>query len=129
MVFSSLEFLFRFLPIALLLYFIAPRKLKNPILLIASLFFYAWGEPIYVFLMIFSCLVNYALAIRIDKYRGTTKSKLALVASIVVSLALLGFFKYADFFIGNIVSTILKKTATYIRLGFYSSNLTSYRKR
>ncbi|MFC1958704.1 MBOAT family O-acyltransferase, partial [Chloroflexota bacterium] len=102
MVFSSLEFLFRFLPVALLLYFITPRKLKNLLLLIASLFFYAWGEPVYVFLMIFSCVVNYALAFPIDKYRGTAKSKIALISSIVVSLSLLGFFKYADFLIINI---------------------------
>jgi alginate O-acetyltransferase complex protein AlgI len=131
MVFSSLEFLFRFLPIALLLYFIAPRKLKNPILLLASLFFYAWGEPIYVFLMIFSCVVNYALAIPIDKYRGTAKSKVALIASIVVSLALLGFFKYADFFVGNI-NTIFGTSISPLYLplpigiSFYTFQILSY---
>ncbi|MFC2032282.1 MBOAT family O-acyltransferase [Chloroflexota bacterium] len=131
MVFSSLEFIFRFLPIALLLYFIAPRKLKNPILLIASLFFYAWGEPIYVFLMIFSCVINYALAIPIDKYRGTTKSTVALVASIVVSLALLGFFKYVDFFIGNINNILGTSISSLylplpIGISFYTFQILSY---
>ncbi|MFC1929836.1 MBOAT family O-acyltransferase [Chloroflexota bacterium] len=131
MVFSSLEFIFRFLPVALLLYFIAPRKLKNPILLIASLFFYAWGEPIYVFLMIFSCVVNYALAIPIDKHRGTAKSKVALVASIVISLALLGFFKYADFFvvnINNILGTSISPLYLPLPIGisFYTFQILSY---
>lgn len=102
MVFSSLEFLFRFLPFSLLLYYITPGKLKNSLLLIASLFFYAWGEPIYVVLMIVSCVVNYTLALCIDKYRGTTRSKIALISSIAISLSLLGFFKYADFLIINI---------------------------
>jgi len=131
MVFSSLEFLFRFLPIALLLYFIVPRKLKNLILLIASLFFYAWGDPIYVFLMIFSCVVNYALAILIDKYRGTAKSKIVLMSSIVVSLSLLGFFKYADFFVGN-VNTIFGTSISPLYLplpigiSFYTFQILSY---
>jgi alginate O-acetyltransferase complex protein AlgI len=131
MVFSSLEFLFRFLPIAFLLYFITPRKLKNSLLLIASLFFYAWGEPIYVFLMIFSCLVNYALAIPIDKYRGTAKSKIALISSIVVSLSLLGFFKYADFFITNIKSIFGTSISPFylplpIGISFYTFQILSY---
>lgn len=131
MVFSSLEFLFRFLPFALLLYYISPRKLKNSLLLIVSLFFYAWGEPVYVLLMIFSCVANYALAIPIDKYRGTAKSKIALISSIVVSLSLLGFFKYADFFIGNInnifgTSISLLYLPLPIGISFYTFQILSY---
>ena len=75
MVFSSLGFLLRFLPAALLLYFCLPGRLKNPFLLIASLFFYAWGEPVYVVLMIASCLVNHVLGLAIDRHRGTTAGK------------------------------------------------------
>ncbi|MFC1948327.1 MBOAT family O-acyltransferase [Chloroflexota bacterium] len=131
MVFSSLEFLFRFLPAVLLLYFIAPRKLKNLLLLLASLFFYAWGEPIYVFLMVFSCIINYALAFPIDKYRGTAKSKVALISSIVISLALLGFFKYADFLVvnvNNIFGTDISPLYLPLPIGisFYTFQILSY---
>ena len=99
MVFSSLEFLLRFLPAVLLVYWCLPRRLKNPFLLVASLFFYAWGEPVYVALMIASCVVNYALGLAIDRYRGTTTATAALVASIVANLLALGFWKYADFLV------------------------------
>ncbi|MFC1953738.1 MBOAT family O-acyltransferase [Chloroflexota bacterium] len=131
MVFSSLEFFFRFLPVVLLLYFVVPRKLKNPLLLIASFFFYAWGEPVYVFLMIFSCVVNYALAFPIDKHRGTAKSKIALISSIVVSLSLLGFFKYADFFVININNIFGTSISPFylplpIGISFYTFQILSY---
>ncbi|MFC2038206.1 MBOAT family O-acyltransferase [Chloroflexota bacterium] len=131
MVFSSLEFLFRFLPVALLLYFITPGKLKNLLLLIASLFFYAWGEPVYVFLMIFSCVINYTLAFPIDKYRGTARSKIALISSIAISLSMLGFFKYTDFFIGNINSMLGTSISPLylplpIGISFYTFQILSY---
>ncbi len=131
MVFSSLEFLFRFLPFVILLYVLTPGKLKNSLLLVASLFFYAWGEPVYVFLMIFSCLVNYALAFPIDKYRGTPKSKIALISSIVISLSLLGFFKYADFLVVNINSifgTSIEPLYLPLPIGisFYTFQILSY---
>jgi alginate O-acetyltransferase complex protein AlgI len=102
MVFSSLEFLLRFLPAVLLLYFVVPGRFKNLFLLIASLFFYAWGEPVYVALMIVSCLVNYLLGIAVDRSRGTPTAKAALIVSIVTNLLALGFFKYADFLIETI---------------------------
>ena len=91
MVFSSLEFLLRFLPAVLLLYLILPVRLKNPFLLIASLIFYAWGEPVYVALMVASCLVNTVLGLAIDRHRGTAAARTALVASIVANLLALGF--------------------------------------
>jgi alginate O-acetyltransferase complex protein AlgI len=131
MVFSSLEFLLRFLPAVLLLYFLSPRKLKNSLLLVASLFFYAWGEPVYVFLMIFSCLVNYVLAIGIDRYRGRTLSIAALVSSVVLSLAALGFFKYADFLVAN-VNTLFGSSISPLDLplpigiSFYTFQVLSY---
>ncbi|MTI66755.1 MAG: MBOAT family protein [Firmicutes bacterium] len=102
MVFSSLVFLFNFLPITLLFYYIAPNKFKNIILLIASLIFYAWGEPIYIFLMIFSSIVDYIHGLIIEKYRDSKKSKLAVISSIIINLGLLSFFKYYDFFVLNI---------------------------
>jgi alginate O-acetyltransferase complex protein AlgI len=102
MVFSSLEFLFRFLPIILLVYFVAPKRFRNGLLLVASLFFYAWGEPIYVALMVISSAVNFFLALAIDRYRGTSAASSAIAGSVVFSLGLLGFFKYADFLIGTV---------------------------
>ncbi|MFJ7935364.1 MBOAT family O-acyltransferase [Sporosarcina sp. NPDC096371] len=104
MVFSSLLFLFFFLPITLLLYSCGSRKMKNGILLIVSLIFYAWGEPVYIFLMIFSAITDYFHGLFIQKHRLTSplKARIGLLSSIVINLSLLSFFKYADFLIVNI---------------------------
>ena len=108
MVFSSIPFLFFFFPLFLIIYYIVPFerkkvKWKNIILLLFSLFFYAWGEPIYILLMIFSSLVDYYNGKMINKFWHEPKiKKLFLVLSIIINLSLLGFFKYADFFITNI---------------------------
>lgn len=104
MVFSSLLFLFRFLPAVLILYYIAPRKLRNVILLLFSLFFYAWGEPKYVFLMLFTITMDFFIGKGIDKAKkegNQKKAKRFLMTSILVDLSILGFFKYADFLIGT----------------------------
>lgn len=104
MVFSSILFLFRFFPIALLLYFAAPSKLKNLVLFVLSLFFYAWGEPVYVVLMIFSTIVDYIHGRLVEKFQNEKKTKAAKAAvasSVVINLALLCFFKYADFLVVN----------------------------
>jgi alginate O-acetyltransferase complex protein AlgI len=131
MVFSSLEFLLRFLPAFLLLYFVAPRRLRNPLLLAASLFFYAWGEPVYIALMIVSSLGNYALGIAIDRWRGAARSKTALVCSIAFNLLLLGLFKYADFLITNVNSLFgwgigLLRLPLPIGISFYTFQALSY---
>lgn len=97
MVFSSITFLFYFLPLTLFCYFFSPNKFKNFILLAFSLIFYAWGEPIYILVMLFSCIFDYINARLIDKYRGTLKSKLVLICSISINLSILAFFKYTDF--------------------------------
>lgn len=102
MVFSSIIFLFYFLPLALFLYYISPNKLKNTTLLFISLLFYAWGEPKYILLMLFSCLIDYIHSLVIDKYRGTIKAKLALISSIIINLSILFLFKYSDFAISII---------------------------
>lgn len=108
MVFSSLTFIFFFLPLALLVYYISPKKMKNLVLLAVSLFFYAWGEPIYIFLMIFSACVDYVHGLLIHKYRITHKcrAKAALISSLIVNIAILTFFKYADFLVENINTLI-----------------------
>lgn len=100
MVFSSPIFLFFFLPISLLCYFFSPWKIKNVVLLLFSLLFYAWGEPVYVFLMLFSILMNYFYGIFIDQYSDSTKKKKAILwLAIVSNVLLLGYYKYANFFV------------------------------
>jgi len=104
MVFSSLTFLFFFLPITLFIYYVSPKKLKNIVLLIVSLFFYAWGEPIYIALMIFSACVDYFHGLLIHKYRliNRLKAKVVLISSLIVNIGILTFFKYADFLIDSV---------------------------
>ena len=104
MVFSSLTFLFAYLPAVLLSYYIVPRKWRNFVLLLVSLFFYGWGEPVYVLLMILSITFNFILGKLIAKYRDSdrAKAKKYLILCIALNLCLLGFFKYWDFFAGNL---------------------------
>ena len=105
MVFSSLEFLFLFLTSTLLIYFLVPLKLRNIVLLLFSLVFYGWGEPRYVFLMIFTIIVDYIFGLLVE--RGLRKddrkfAKRSMIAAIVINLSILGFFKYYDFFVSNL---------------------------
>lgn len=102
MVFSSLTFLLGFLPLVLIVYFAVPKALKNTILFIFSLLFYAWGEPVYVGLMIFSTLLDYTCGRVAEKYRGGRPAKAALIVSVCANLGLLGLFKYSDFLIGTV---------------------------
>ena len=102
MLFSSIPFLYYFLPAAFMLYYAAPKRWRNLVLLLASLLFYAYGEPVYVLLLVFSSARDYFVGLAIEKWRGSAKSKAALVFSVVTNLLILGFFKYADFFILNI---------------------------
>ena len=103
MVFSSLIFIAYFLPIVLLVYYILPRKFRNSLLYITSLFFYSWGEPVYILLMLFSTVLDYTTGRLIDKYRDNKKiSKFIITSSIATNLSLLCFFKYTDFIISAI---------------------------
>ncbi|TDQ33772.1 MBOAT family O-acyltransferase [Aureibacillus halotolerans] len=103
MVFSSLNFLFQFLPAALLLYAIAPKKLKNTVLFATSLVFYAWGEPVYIFLMVFSTFFDYVNGLLIEKYRHRKAvARAVFIFSIIGNIAILGFFKYAEFIADNL---------------------------
>lgn len=101
MLFSSITFIYFFIPFVLL-YFLIPKKWKNAFLLIVSLFFYFSGEPIYVTLLLISSLSDWLHGLYIEPRRGTRKAKVALISSIVINLLLLGFFKYTDFFITTI---------------------------
>ena len=131
MLFSSIPFLYYFLPVVLLVYFLVPKIFKNTVLLLFSLIFYAWGEPKYVFLMILTVALNYGLGILIEKFRGKAISKLCLVASLVFSLGSLAYFKYADFFIENFnrvtgLSLGLLNIALPIGISFYTFQILSY---
>lgn len=106
MVFSSVPFLYVFLPVVLLGYFLVPRRFKNVVLLAASLFFYYYGERAYTSLLLISSLSDYLHSLYIEKHRGTQRAKAALISSIAVNLALLGFFKYADFLISTVNSLL-----------------------
>ncbi|MBR5519778.1 MAG: MBOAT family protein, partial [Clostridia bacterium] len=102
MLFSSITFLYFFLPIVMGLYFAVPFRFKNLILLLASLFFYFAGEPIYSILMVASSLSGWLHGLWIGKWKGQAKAKIPLISSIVFGLAGLLFFKYTDFFLTNI---------------------------
>ena len=131
MLFSSIPFLFYFLPTVLILYFLVPKELKNAVLLVFSLVFYAWGEPVYVFLMIGTILLFFFCGIAIGKSSTQRMKKLWLTVSVVVSLALLAVFKYADFLVGNVNSLLgtnipLLKLALPIGISFYTFQCLSY---
>ena len=102
MLFSSIPFLYYFLPAVLILYFLVPWKLKNTVLLLSSLIFYGWGEPKLLALMVFTIALFYFCGLAIDRAGEGCGRKLWLTVSVVISIALLGLFKYADFFIGNV---------------------------
>ncbi|MBO4579068.1 MAG: MBOAT family protein [Clostridiales bacterium] len=131
MVFSSLTFLLCFLPAVLLIYFAVPRKAKNAVLFLASLVFYAWGEPVYVVLMIFSTILDYTCGRLVEKFRGTSKKKIGLIISVCCNLGLLIFFKYSDFFIAT-VNGIFKTNIPQLNLplpigiSFYTFQTMSY---
>ena len=129
MLFSSIPFLFYFLPCVLLLYGITPKSAKNLTLLISSLFFYAWGEPRLIILMLLTVFCGYILGLLTEKYRRYKKLFLAL--AVALSLGFLGYFKYVDFFIENInavthLSIPLLNVALPIGISFYTFQLLSY---
>lgn len=132
LVFSSLEFLYVFFPLCMLFYFIAKTtNLRNAVLIVFSLFFYAWGEPVYLFLMLGTVLVEYFFALGIEKFRGTKGSKLCLVGSLVVALGLLAVFKYAGFLVGSVngllgTSIPVPQIDLPIGISFYTFQIVSY---
>lgn len=132
MVFSSILFIFRFLPIAMGIYFLTPKKLKNLSLLILSLIFYSWGEPRYFLLMIASIFVDYFISINIEKNNKNKKIKILLLAiSIIFNVGILFFFKYINFFIENI-NSIFKLSLNNVKItlplgiSFYTFQTMSY---
>ena len=131
MLFSSIPFLYYFLPAVIAVYFLVPRVLKNAVLLIASLVFYAWGEPKYVILMIATITLFYGCGLAIGKAKAVFWKKFFLVVSVVISLSLLAVFKYADFFVDSFnkatgLSIPLLKLALPIGISFYTFQCLSY---
>ena len=134
MIFSSLFFVIAFLPITLILYYVVPSRLKNYVLLLCSLIFYAWGEPVYILLMIFSILFNYVSGIAIDHYRNLrspASMKLCLITTVIVNIAILGFFKYFGLFVSTFASIFgiqssYSALALPIGISFYTFQALSY---
>ena len=131
MVFSSIPFLYYYLPIVLLCYLLVPKRGKNLILFLASLMFYAWGEPRYLFLMLLSIVLGYIYGLLIGKQSDKKIAKAWVFVSCVTSLGFLGYYKYTDFFIENVnavtgLSIPLLKLALPIGISFYTFQILSY---
>lgn len=132
MIFSSLTFIFAFLPLVLIAYYVLPRKFKNLCLFIFSLVFYAWGEPVSVFLMLFTTAFDYFAGFVIDKYRNERKKARAfLIFSICVNLGLLGYFKYSALLVStcNAITGLtfpVPQVALPIGISFYTFESLSY---
>ena len=131
MLFSSLPFLFYFLPAVLIVYFLVPRWAKNGVLLLSSLVFYGWGEPKYVYLMIATIGLFYGCGLAIECAKQQRWKKVWLLVSVVLSLGLLAVFKYADFFLSSFnavtgLSLPLLKLALPIGISFYTFQCLSY---
>lgn len=131
MLFSSLIFLYAFLPAVLLLYYLAPRKARNFILLLASLFFYGWGEPRYLILILVSIAFAYGAGLLLDRFAGQKAAKYILIGALVFHLGALGVFKYADLLISTVngifgASVPLWRLALPIGVSFYTFQILSY---
>jgi len=132
MPFSNITFLFLFLPLALALYYLVPKRWKNVILLLISLLFFAWGEPIYLVLMILSILINYVYGRDIyNKLQNQKEAKVHLVCVIVVNLLILGFFRYYGFLVHTIngmfsIQIPYRQLATPIGISIYTFQALSY---
>ena len=131
MIFSSIPFLYYFLPAVLAVYFLTPRRGKNAVLLLASLLFYGWGEPKLLWLMVFTIVVFYLCGLAIGRAETRRGKKLWLIVSIAVGVGLLGLFKYADFFLSSVnavtgLSIPLLKLALPVGISFYTFQSLSY---
>ena len=135
MVFSGITFLYYFLPCVLLLYFLAPAKAKNTVLLMASLFFYAWGEPVYILLMLFSIFIGYIAGLLLEKTIqrpiGCITPKVVLTGAVGIFTLLFIIFKYTDFIIENVnaatgMAIPLRHIVLPIGISFYTFQMISY---
>ncbi len=132
MIFSSLIFIFIFLPLTLTIYYTSPKKLRNFTLLVVSLIFYGWGEPVYISLMVFSIIFDYISTLLINKYRKQKKlAKIIFINTLLVNIGILAFFKYFGFFIDNInilfgLNICIEKLPLPVGISFYTFQIISY---
>ncbi|MBZ9622797.1 MBOAT family protein [Clostridium sp. FP2] len=132
MVFSSLIFIFIFLPLTLTVYYFSPKKIRNFTLLVVSLIFYGWGEPLYISLMVFSIIFDYISTLLINKHRKRKKlSKLIFINTLAVNLGILAFFKYFSFLVDNMnalfgLDIIVQKLPLPVGISFYTFQIISY---
>ena len=131
MLFSSIPFLFYFIPCMMLVYFLVPAKAKNAVLLAFSIFFYAWGGVTYALLMILAILIGYAAGLLIERYRGTGKAKAIMILAIIAIISFMLYFKYTDFFIDKFnrltgLSIPLLRITLPIGISFYTFQILSY---
>ncbi len=134
MIFSSIFFLFIFLPLSLILYYIVPKRFRSIPLVIVSLLFYAWGTPEYIVLMLFSVVFNYITGLEISYFQEserTVAARVTMIIAVVVNLLLLGFFKYYGFLISNInaitgLHLSTPQLALPLGISFYTFTVLSY---
>lgn len=131
MLFSSIPFIYYFLPCVLVMYFLAPKGFRNSVLLASSLFFYGWGEPRYIVLMLISIMVGYISGILLEICENRKLKRAVLIISVVICIGFLGYYKYADFFIDNFnavtgMSVQLLKLTLPIGISFYTFQIVSY---
>lgn len=131
MVFSSVSFLYYFLPVTMALYFFTPVRYQNTVLLLCSLFFYAWGEPQYIVIMGISIVSGYGFGLLVEKYREKSSGRFWCVLSVSVSLSFLLYFKYADFFLMNVnritgLEIPLSQRPLPAGISFYTFQMISY---
>ncbi len=131
MIFSSITFLFYFLPIVLILYFVVPQRFRNFVLMLFSLLFYGWGEPKYLIFMMISICLGYLIGLALEKTDELNKRKMLLILALFVNLGMLGYFKYANFLIENVhavtgikISTL--KVTLPVGISFYTFQILSY---
>ena len=132
MVFSSLIFVYAFLPLSLIFYVLAKNiKVKNAVLLIFSLLFYAWGEPTYVLILVFMTFSDWVSALLIEKSKSKSAARFHMTVAVIINIGLIGFFKYTGFALTNIqsifgVPEVIPKIALPIGISFYTFQLLSY---
>ena len=126
MLFSSITFLYFFLPATIFLYFASPQKGRNLVLLVMSLLFYAWGEPVYVLLMLAQIAVSYALLWLVDRYRERRAGGIFYILSVLLPFMALFYFKYFNFFMDTVFGIRTKTIALPIGISFYTFQIASY---
>ena len=131
MIFSSITFLFYFLPIVLICYFVVPNRFRNAVLMVFSLLFYGWGEPKYLVFMMISVVMGYVIGLLLEKQEKKKMRQSLMALSLLINLGMLGYFKYANFFVENFgkatgISVPVLNVALPVGISFYTFQILSY---